>query len=184
VIAATLAYAVDLPILMVNSMKQLYTKTLTRLHSKNSAPFLTLFCLIVCLNTGCTSLRPNFETPSIGVTSFKPLTSQSLTPQFEIGMRVVNPNATKLNLRGMSYKVFLNDSEVVAGATNVLPEVPAYGEAEFKVIATIGLIEGIRFVGGLLQNTPGQIAYRIQTKLDIGAMDPAIRIDQTGSFSP
>ena len=99
-------------------------------------------------------------------------------------MRVVNPNATPLNLRGMSYKVFLNNSEVVAGATNVLPEVPAYGEAEFKVIATIGLIEGIRFVSGLLPNTSGQVAYRIQTKLDIGAMDPAIRIDQTGSFSP
>jgi len=165
-------------------MKQLYTKMLTRPYSKNSVPFVILFCLWVCLSAGCTSLRPNFETPSIGVTSFKPLTSQSLTPQFEIGMRVVNPNATKLSLRGMSYKVFLNDYEVVAGATNVLPEVPAYGEAEFKVIATIGLIEGIRFVGGLLQNTPGQVAYRIQTKLDIGAMDPAIRIDQTGSFSP
>jgi LEA14-like dessication related protein len=169
---------------MMNSMKQLYTKMLTRPHSKNSAPFLILFCLWICLGAGCTSLRPNFETPSVGVTSFKPLTSQSLTPQFEIGMRVVNPNPTKLSLRGMSYKVFLNDYEVVAGATNVLPEVPAYGEAEFKVIATIGLIEGIRFVGGLLQNTPGQVAYRIQTKLDIGAMDPAIRIDQTGSFSP
>jgi LEA14-like dessication related protein len=165
-------------------MKQLYTKTLTCPHSKNSGPFLILFCLLVYLSTGCTSLRPNFETPSVGVTSFKPLTSQNLIPQFEIGMRVVNPNATKLNLRGMSYKIFLNDSEVIAGATNVLPEVPAYGEAEFKVIATIGLIEGIQFVGGLLQNTPGQVAYRIQTKLDIGAMDPVIRIDQIGSFSP
>ncbi|RFC34062.1 MAG: LEA14-like dessication related protein [Candidatus Nitrotoga sp. SPKER] len=165
-------------------MKQLYIEMLTHSHSRNSASFMILFCLWVCLSTGCTSLRPNFETPAVGVTSFKSLTSENLIPQFEIGMRVVNPNATKLSLRGMSYKVFLNDSEVVTGATNVLPEVPAYGEAEFKVIATIGLIEGIRFVGGLLQNTQGQIAYRIQTKLDIGAMDPVIRIDQTGSFSP
>lgn len=99
-------------------------------------------------------------------------------------MRVVNPNATKLSLRGMSYKVFFNDYEVVAGAANDLPVVPAYGESEFKVIATAGLIEGIRFVDELLRNASGQVAYRIQTKLDIGAMDPAIRIEKTGSFSP
>lgn len=99
-------------------------------------------------------------------------------------MRVVNPNATKLNLRGMSYKIFLNDYEVVEGAANELPDVPAYGEAEFKVIATVGLIEGIRFVSDLLQNAPGQVAYRLHTKLDIGAMAPAIRIEKAGSFSP
>ncbi len=184
VVEATLTRVVDLSTLMINIMKQLYTNTLTYSHSKNSGPFLILFCLWVCLGAGCTSLRPDFETPSVVITSFKPLTSQGLTPRFEIGMRVVNPNATQLSLRGISYKVFLHDYEVVAGAANELPIVPAYGESEFKVIATLGLIEGIRFVNELLRNTSGQVDYRIQTKLDIGAMDPAIRIDQTGSFSP
>ena len=99
-------------------------------------------------------------------------------------MRVVNPNSTKLVLRGISYKVFLNDYEVVEGAANELPAVPAYSEAEFKVVATVGLIDGIRFVNGLLQNTSAQVAYRLQTKLDIGAMAPPIRIEKIGNFSP
>ncbi|MEO6423544.1 MAG: LEA type 2 family protein [Candidatus Nitrotoga sp.] len=165
-------------------MKQLYAASLKYGQSKKSGSFLILLFLLVCFGTGCTSLHPDFETPSVGVTSFKPLTSESFIPRFEIGMRVVNPNATSLNLRGMSYKIFFNDSEVVAGAANELPVVPAYGEAEFKVIATVGLLEGIRFVSELMQSKPGPVAYRIQTKLDTGAMNPAIRIDQTGSFSP
>jgi LEA14-like dessication related protein len=169
---------------MMNSMKQLYAKILTYVRSKNFGLSPILLCLLVCLGAGCASVRPDFETPSVIITSFKPLTSESLTPRFEIGMRVVNPNATKLSLRGMSYKIFLNDNEVVAGAANDLPVVPAYGESEFKVIATTGLIEGIRFVGELLRNTSGQVTYRIQTKLDIGAMDPAIRIEKTGNLSP
>lgn len=164
-------------------MKQLCTKALTYARGTNSGAILILFCLWVCLGAGCASLRPDFDAPSVSVTSFTPLTSQSLAPRFEIGMRVVNPNATKLNLRGMSYKVFLNDYEVVEGAANELPVVPAYGEAEFTVIATVGLIEGIRFVNDLLQNTQGQIAYRLQSKLDIGAMASAIRTEKTGSFS-
>lgn len=168
----------------MNDMKQLYTKALAFARNTNSGAFLILFCLWICLGAGCATLRPDFEKPSVTVTSFMPLASQSLSPRFEIGMRVVNPNAAKLNLRGMSYKVFLNDYEIAEGAANELPAVPAYGEAEFKVIATVGLMEGIRFVNDLLQNKQGQVAYRLQTKLDIGAMSPAIRIEKTGSFSP
>lgn len=156
-------------------MKQLCTKVWAGLF---------LLCLWVCLAAGCASLRPDFEAPSVSVTSFKPVASQGLAPRFEIGLRVVNPNAAKLNMRGMSYRIFLNDYEVVEGAANELPIVPAYGEAEFNVIATVGLIEGIRFVNDLLQKGSGQVIYRFQTKLDVGTMSPAIRIEKTGSFSP
>ena len=96
----------------------------------------------------------------------------------------MNPNSTELSLRGMSYKVFLNDNEVVEGAANELPVVPAYGEAGFNVIATVGLIESMQFVNDMLQNKHGQVTYRLQSKLDIGAMTPSIRIEKTGSFSP
>jgi LEA14-like dessication related protein len=143
-----------------------------------------MFCVSLFLVAGCTTLRPGFETPSVDVTSFRLLPSQTLTPRFEIGMRIVNPNAVRLNLRGMSYKVFLNDYQVVDGAANDLPVVPAYGDAEFKVTATVGLIESMRFVNDMLQNSRGQIAYRIKAKLDIGAMVPSIRVEKSGSFSP
>lgn len=163
-------------------MTQLFIKVLG--YTRSTGPFLILCCLWAFLGSGCASLRPDFETPSVGITSFKSLSSQGLFPKFEIGIRVVNPNAANLSLRGMSYKVFLNEYEIVAGAANELPVVPAYSEAEFKVIATVGLLEGIRFVNDLLQNTGGQIAYRLQTKLDVGAMVPAIRVEKTGSLSP
>lgn len=52
----------------------------------------------------------------------------------------------------MSYKIFLNEHEVMQGAANDLPVVPAYGEAQFKVNATVGLIEGMRFVNDMLKN--------------------------------
>jgi LEA14-like dessication related protein len=168
----------------MDSMKQLFTSTLTCCRNMVSRSFLFVFCISSFLVAGCSTLHPNFETPSVTVTSFKLLPSQSLTPRFEIGMRVVNPNSAELNLRGMSYKVFLNDYEVVEGAANALPVVPASGEAEFHVIATVGLIEGMQFVNDMLQNARGQVAYRLQSKLDIGPMTPSIRIEKTGSFSP
>jgi LEA14-like dessication related protein len=165
-------------------MKLLFTKVLTILRNMEYGSLLLMCVLWLGLVAGCTTLRPDFETPSVNVTSFKPLPSQSFTPRFEIGMRVVNPNSTMLNLRGMIYKVFLNDYEVVEGAANELPVVPAYGEAEFKVIATVSLMEGMRFVQDMLKNENAQVDYRLQAKLDVGAMIPSIRIEKTGSYSP
>ena len=143
-----------------------------------------MLCFAVFLVAGCTTLRPGFETPSVDVTSFRMLPSQTLTPRFEIGMRIVNPNAVKLDLRGMSYKIFLNDYQVADGAANDLPVVPAYGDAEFKVTATVGLIESMRFVNDMLQNSRGRVAYRLNAKLDFGAMIPSIRVEKSGSFTP
>jgi hypothetical protein len=168
----------------MTSMKRLITKVLTILRSVDCGSFLLISGLWLGLVAGCTTLRPDFETPSVNVTSFTPLPSQSFTPIFEIGMRVVNPNSTKLSLRGMSYKVYLNDYEVVEGAANELPVVPAYGEADFKVIAAVSLMEGMRFVQDMLKNANGQVAYRLKVKLDVGAMIPSIRIEKTGSYSP
>jgi LEA14-like dessication related protein len=164
-------------------MKLLFTKALSKLRNLEYGSLL-LCSLWLGLAAGCTTLHPGFETPSVNVTSFKPLPSQSFTPRFEIGMRVVNPNSTSLNLRGMSYKVFLNDYEVVEGAANELPVVPAYGEAQFNVIATVSLMEGMRFVQDMLKNANGQVDYRLQVKLDVGAMIPVIRIEKTGSYAP
>lgn len=129
-------------------------------------------------------MRLGFVTPSVNITSFKPLPSEGIAPKFEISLRVVNPNATQLSLRGMSYKVALNNFDVVDGAANELPVVPAYGEAEFKVVATVGVFEAIRFVSDLVQNSRGQVAYILKAKLDVGAMLPAINIEKMGSYVP
>ncbi|MGC2166214.1 MAG: LEA type 2 family protein [Gallionella sp.] len=146
-------------------------------------PVLALLIWLLSVG-GCATLRPDFEKPSVTVTSFNPLPASSLAPSFEIGLRVVNPNTVSLNLRGISYKLALNGFDVVEGAANNLPAVPAHGEATFKVDVTVGMIEGMRFVSDLLRNKHGQVEYRIQANLDVGAMIPTIRIEKTGSYVP
>ena len=63
----------------------------------------------------------------------------------------------------------------VQGAANDLPVVPGYGEAEFKVNARVGVFEGLRFVNDLMKSSAGQVAYRVQANLDVGAMLPMVR---------
>ena len=158
---------------MMTSYRSMYSKFL-----------FVLWSLSALLLAGCATMRPGFVTPTVNITSFKPLPSEGIAPRFEMNLRVVNPNSTQLSLRGMSYKVALNNFNVVDGAANALPIVPAYGEAEFKVVAMVGVFEGIRFVSDLLQNPKGQVAYTLKAKLDVGAMLPSINIEKTGSYAP
>lgn len=138
----------------------------------------------IFLGTGCTIFKPELEKPTVNVTSFKLLSTEGFTPKFEIGLRVVNPNAVQLSLKGMSYKIFLNEHEVMQGVANDLPVVPAYGEAGLKVIANVGLLEGMRFVNEMLKNAGAKVVYRVQANLDLGTLYPMIKIEEGGSFAP
>ena len=168
----------------MNMMKTYFLGTQTPTRSLGFAALAALLGLWLFLATGCTTLTSDLEKPAVNVTSFKLLSTQGFTPQFEIGLRVVNPNAVKLSLKGISYKIFLNEHEVMQGVANDLPVVPAYGEAELKVIANVGLLEGMRFVNDMLKNAGAKVAYRVQANLDLGTLYPMIRIEESGSFSP
>ncbi len=133
---------------------------------------------------GCATLLPSFEKPSVTVTTFRPLPSSALAPSFEVGLRVANPNAIQLNLRGISYQVSLNGYLVADGAARDLPTIPAHGQAEFKVSVTVGLLEGVRFVNDLLKSKRSKVDYSFRATLDVGAMIPSINVEKTGSYVP
>jgi LEA14-like dessication related protein len=144
---------------------------------------LVLALLFLPLLSACATLRPDFEQPSVEVVSVRTVPSGDIAPQFEIGLRVVNPNATELALRGLSYKLFVNDFEVVKGAASELPVVPAYGEAEFKLLGTVSLVDSFRLVNDLMQRSRSELDWRLLAKLDVGALWPAILVEEKGTLS-
>ena len=161
------------------------SKTLRTLRSLASASLMVLFGLWLLLGTGCASFIMHvMDKPKINVTSVKLLSAKSLTPKFEVGLHVVNTNAVNMNLRSMTYKIFLNGHEVVQGVAIDLPVVPAHGTAEFKVIANIELREGMHLLNDMLKNASTGIVYRVQAIVDAGAMTPMLTFEETGKFSP
>ena len=131
---------------------------------------------------GCASLSPGFEPPKLRVVSLRPVDGAEMAPRFEIGMRVINPNAEALALRGLSYTVSLEGQDIIEGVASDLPTVPGYGEADVRLLATVSLLAGIRLVGDLMQRPREAVAYELRAKLDLGAMRPAVRIEDAGTL--
>jgi LEA14-like dessication related protein len=132
---------------------------------------------------GCASLEPGFETPSVGVTSFRILPSEGAAPKFEIGLHIINPNRSLLKLEGLVYSVSLEGHKVLTGVSNNLPVIEAYGEGDVVLIANADLLNSISFFAGLLRSKQETFEYKLDAKLDIGSFRPRIHVVKDGEIS-
>ena len=141
--------------------------------------YVTLFIAAV----GCASLEPGFETPTVGITSFRVLPSEGAVPKFEIGLHIVNPNRSSLKLDGLVYSVTLEGHKVLTGVSNNLPTIEAYGEGDVVLVATADLLNSIGLFAGLLQSQQETFDYKLDAKLDIGSFRPRIHVVKEGKIS-
>ena len=146
----------------------------------------TLFCTLAILAlSGCAGLGPAEEQPQLSITSFKiSPDSPGAVPLFDIGLRLVNPGRTDLNLRGISYTVEIDGHSVLTGASADLPRVPAYGMTDFTIQATPSLFGGLRLLNELFSSPQQQHEYTFIARLDSGGVGRGITIRESGYFGP
>jgi len=136
--------------------------------------------VLLLLLCSCAGLQPQFETPSVSLTSFRLLPSAQLAPRFEIGLHVVNPNLVPLPLQGISYSVSLEGHQLLTGVTSDLPTIPGYGEGDILLQASADLFSGLRLLSELMAQPRETFNYELEAKLDIGRLLPSIRVKETG----
>ena len=59
-----------------------------------------LGCSFLLINA-CASIDPDYEQPTVSLSSFRALPSEGGIPTFEIGLHVLNPNSTSFQLEGV-----------------------------------------------------------------------------------
>ena len=141
------------------------------------------FLLITGLLTACAGQVRDYETPKVNITSLKSLPNEGSGPRFEIGLNIINPNATPLELRGLSYTLELEGHEVLTGVANQLPVIEAYDDEDIVIQATVDVISGIRLVVDLMNNRRESFDYILKAKLDPGGLRPNIHVTREGNIS-
>lgn len=149
----------------------------------DSSRFLFLPVFLLVFLTACASMPSDFEEPKVTITSFTPVNSGSIGPEFDIVLRVTNPNRTALELEGMSYTIDIDGNEVMSGVANDLPTIKAYGEADVKLKATANLFGGFKLLTGMMNEYKDKMEYEFNAKLDVGSFVPRIKVSKKGTFS-
>jgi LEA14-like dessication related protein len=92
--------------------------------------------------SGCASAL-KLEAPRLSVISMKVQSADIFAQRMLVRMRVMNPNTRELPVKGITYRIEVNDAELAQGLTDTPFIVPALGEAEFDVQVTANLASAL-----------------------------------------
>jgi LEA14-like dessication related protein len=153
------------------------------LCKKARVPFTAfMVCLFMLALQACTTLDPDYEDPTVTISSFRALPSEGMVPTFEIGLHILNPNASTFHLEGIVYTVSVQGHDVVKGVGKDFPEIEGYSEQTVKLTATANLFAGVRLIMDLVKSPEEELEYEFEAKLDQGGFGRALRIKEKGSF--
>ena len=131
----------------------------------------------------CATLSPDFEQPTVNVSSFRLLPTNNIVPKFEIGLHVINPNRVPLKLLGMVYEVELEGHRVLTGVASELPLIGAYGEGDVLLQASPDLFSTISLFTDMMNQPREKFNFNFSAKLDVGKFLPKIRVEKAGEIS-
>jgi LEA14-like dessication related protein len=117
-----------------------------------------LAALAVASLAGCAAL-PKYEAPKLSVVTMKVQSADIFSQRVQMRMRVFNPNARELPVKGITYRVEVNDAQFAQGVANEPFVVPAMGEAEFDVQVTANLAGALAKL--LLRGSQDSLEYRL-----------------------
>ncbi|GAB4196034.1 MAG: hypothetical protein Tsb002_29070 [Wenzhouxiangellaceae bacterium] len=143
-----------------------------------------LLLLLSSLNlSGCAALPPGYEMPVVNVLGLRPVSSSGVVPAFEIDLHIINPNRQALELEGIFYTVEIEGHRILSGVANQLPIVPAYGESDVTLGASVDVLSSITLLTDLMQQPRQQYEYYLDAKLDMGGFRRSLRVDKQGLIS-
>jgi len=103
---------------------------------------LSVALLATALAVGCASTL-DLQAPEISVVSMKIQSADLFAQRLQVRLRVVNPNARELPVKGITYRIEVAETELANGETTTPFVVPANGEAEFDAALTANLASAL-----------------------------------------
>lgn len=132
---------------------------------------------------GCSGLNTKKPELSVGINSFRMLPGDGMVPKFEIGLHIVNTSPVDVDIRGIVYKIYLEDRKIVTGAAHDMPKIAAYSETDVKVTGSPDIFETIGFFKDLMTERKEAIDYLVDVSIDAGSFIPMIHTKKEGKLS-
>lgn len=139
---------------------------------------ITLLCLLLA---ACATMRP--EPPEVQLAGLE-ITDLSLShANFLANLKLYNPNSAALDIRGLSFTLFLNDVRIATGKTAKAFNIPseAYGEAALHLSSSY--LDLLQLSSGLQGKE--QLSFRIAGEVKVGGlgfMSITVPIDREGTL--
>lgn len=105
------------------------------------------------------------QKPQVSLVDIRPAASTLLEQNFDLTLRLQNPNQLALTASGLSFELTVAGQHLAQGVSNQAISVPALGESEIKVRVHTALSSWLKQVGKVLQGN-GKLDYQLQGRLE------------------
>ena len=140
---------------------------------------------IFALLSGCSWMTGSFESPDVKLMKVDVVKARLLEQQFTLHFRIDNPNDFSLPVRGLAYKVKLNDVDLAEGESSVWFTVPANGQQFFEVPVQTNLWRHMKYIVKLLEDPDKPIRYSLEGDVKTGLLfGRTVHIARNGEIIP
>lgn len=130
-----------------------------------------VFIVLLSYVSGCSTLGSGgFKKPDIQLVDVELVHAKLLEQQFILHFRVDNPNSKSLPIRGINYRVLLNDTPLASGSNNQWLTVPANGYAYFKIPVHTNLWRHMKVIVRMLEKPDQAIHYALHADVNTGLL--------------
>jgi LEA14-like dessication related protein len=144
-----------------------------------------IVAMLLALSGCSTWFTGGFQDPDVKLLKVEVVKAKLLQQDFKLRFRIDNPNDSNLPVRGMRYKVFLNDILLTEGESSDWFIVKANSHKNFSVPVRTNLWEHLRDISKMLGKPNQPIHYRLEGKLRTGFLfGHSVRIGRNGDIIP
>lgn len=147
-----------------------------------TARFIAAMALVLAL-AGCAGLGTKLESPRVSVVGIRAVKADLFEQRLEVRLRVENPNALDIPVRGLDVNVELAEEPFAQGTSAREFTVPAHGEAEFDMLVTAHAATALLRIATGGREQREQVGYRLSGKLStrLGLLR-SIPFEETGTL--
>ncbi len=129
---------------------------------------LILLSLLFTISGCSTWFTGGFKDPQVRLVKVDVVKAKLLEQRFILRFRIDNPNDFSLPVRGLDYRVHLNEVQLAEGQSDTWFSVPARGHHVFAIPVRTNLWRHVRQVVRLLEEPDAPIRYRLEGAVKTG----------------
>ena len=143
----------------------------------------SLLCCVILL-TGCATLAPKPEKPTIKVLDVRPLNLNLNEQRIRFRLKVINPNAFDMPVDSVDFVARFNGDVVASGKNKQSVTIPANGEGILALDVTAGLQSLLDSFKGMLADNALDFEYDIDGTVKVDNWPTPIPFDFSGALQP
>lgn len=136
--------------------------------------------------TGCSIWGTTpYKEPDVHLLKVQVVKAKLVQQDFKLHFRIENPNDSRILVRGLRYKIMLNEVMLAEDKSSDWFLVPAHSQRTFVVPVRTNLWKHLKYISKLLKKPDRTIHYRLEGKLKTGLLfRDTVRIGRSGEITP